>query len=189
MLSYSEYAEFESGLMIRFDAPNLDLREVALVGVQLHRLINRVAENLFELSRGRNPELYSRSGPMGGLMFGKPYDPLLISLQITSLSYGSFSTKTRLRIHRAARDLSIGVAGSLIASVIWSIAETTPKPVQVAQKPTATAEPRQSTPPKTVDVGSNIRQIARGLAATGKPWELSVEDTGTGQKVVIRVTR
>lgn len=183
MLSYSEYAEFDSGLRIRFDAPSLDLREVALVGAQLHRLINKVAEDLFELPR-LNPELYARS-----TIYGKPYDPLLISLQITSLSYGSFSSETRLRIHRAARDLSIGVAGSLIASVIWSIAETTFKLVQVEQKPIATAEQRQSAPPKTVDVGSNIRQIARGLAATGKPWELSVEDTKTGQKVVIRSTR
>jgi hypothetical protein len=172
MLSYQDYEEFPSALKIRFDAPNLDLREVSLVGAQIHRLVNKVAEDSLELPH-KFPYLYVRSGPWAGVMFGKPYDPLFISLQITNLSYGSFSAETRVRVHRVARDLSIGVVGSLVASVIWSLADSAPKSVLV-EKPKATAEEQTpSSQHKTVDVGPNIVQIAKGMTSTGKPWELT----------------
>lgn len=45
-----------------------------------------------------------------------------------------------------------------------------------------------ATPAQTqvVDVGNNLRHMVDRLAATGKSWELTVEDSQTSQKVTIR---
>ena len=186
MIDYREYNEGTALLKIQFEAPDLDLREVGLVSTQLHRIVNKVAESVFELP-AKNPVLYSRTGPYGGLMFSRPYDPVIVTLQITSLAYGSLLAEMRPRVHRVARDLAVGAVGSLIASVIWSVAESAPKSVAVPERPKA--EIAEAPQPATVDVGPNVTQIATGMAATGKPWKLTIEDVATGQKVVIESKR
>ena len=173
-----EYESFDVGLKIYFRCPEMDLREVGLVSTTLHRIINKVAEEVLELPY-RAPELYLPSSPYRKMFFGRPYDPLAVSLAVTNLQYGSLSAETKLRIHRVVRDLTIGAAGSLIASVIWSIGDSAPK--------STTAEiqaPAQQVHP--VDVGPNLRHMADRLAANGKPWELMIEDPRTGYRVVSR---
>lgn len=182
MVTNNDYMVLPGRMRIRFDAPGLDLREISLVSAQIHRLVNKVAHGLYGLPQGY-PGLYSTDRP-----FGLTRDPLLVSLELTGLAYGSFSAETRLRIYRIGRDLAIGVAGSLIASVIWSIADSGVKSVKVEEKPSDRAPatyPRES----RVDVGPNIRNIAKGMEASGKNWELLVEDTQTGQRVIIRSFR
>lgn len=83
----------------------------------------------------------------------------------------------------------MGVAGSLLASVIWSIAETSIKSIRVVERPTVSAEQSQESRPMRIDVGPNLVQIVTGMNATNKPWSLYVEDTKTGQKVKIEYGR
>ncbi|MGV3572853.1 MAG: hypothetical protein ACO1PB_19845 [Ramlibacter sp.] len=142
--------------------------------------MNKVAQREYGIP-SYYPELYAP-----GLPFGLPRDPLLVSLELTGLAYGSFSAETKIRIHRIARDVSIGVAGSLIASVIWSIADTDSKKVRVEERPSGPRVEAATPKERHLDIGPNIRNIANGMAASGKKWELLVEDTQTGQRVIIR---
>jgi len=180
MVHPDNYVALHGGMKIRFDASALDLREISIITAQIHRIVNKVAQRECGIP-SYYLDLYAPSIP-----FGLPRDPLLVSLELTGLTYGSFSAETKIRIHRVACDVFIGVAGSLIASVIWSIAESGVKKVQVGVMPSgpriAAAIPKE----RRLDVGPNIRNIANGMAASGKKWELLVEDTQTGQRVIIR---
>jgi hypothetical protein len=183
MVHPDDYFSLGGGMKIRFDAPGLDLRDVSLIAGQIHRIVNKVARREFGIPT-HYPELYAP-----GLPFGLPRDPLLVSLELTGLTYGSFSAETKIRIHRVARDLSIGAAGSLIASVIWTIAESNSKKVQVEEQPSRPNVEAAVPKERYLDIGVNIRDIANGMAASGKQWELLVEDTETGQRVIIRSSR
>lgn len=161
----------EPSVRIYFRCPEMDLRDVAVVSQGLHRAFNEAFAQGMELHR-----IYGRQR-----YFLRTDDPLLVSLEVTELSFGSLSARTRVNLKRDARSLAIGVTGSLVASAIIAIGSAAHRDAEVD-----TTGPRGSTPHQPVDVGPHIRDMTKQLAASGKPWELTVEHEESGTKVVVR---
>ena len=161
----------EPAVRIHFRCPELDLRDIAIVSQGLHRAFNEAFAQGMELHRVYGRQRY----------FLRTDDPLLVSLEVTELSLGSLSARTRVRLQRDSRNLTIGVAGSLIASAIIAIGIAAQRDASVDTTP-----PREPPQQRPVDVGPHIRDMTKQLAASGKPWELTVEDQASGTKVVIR---
>ncbi len=161
----------EPGVKIYFRCPDMDLREISIVSEGLHRTFNEAFAQGLEYHR-----IYGRQQ-----FFLKKDDPLLVSLVVTELAYGSLRARTKVKLLRGARDLGIGVAGSLVASAVIAIGEAAQRHgyVDLVQE-----ESPIHAPP--VDVGPHIRDMVKQLAASDKSWELTVEDVNSKTRVVIR---
>ena len=164
---FLDYKELDSGFRIHFDCPDMDLREIGLVTTTIHRLINKIAIQYFPADAS----------------YSQPFINDFVSLKVASISSGSLSLETKLKIYSAARDYSINVAAALTAAMIISIAQATTNHAEVS-----TTKKLISSNTTVVDVGPNIRAMITSLSKTGKPWSLTIEDSKDGEKVVIRST-
>ena len=165
-----EYHDTELGLRIYFKCEEMDLRDLGIVAAALHKAFNAGFFQGLDLPRLYGLRRYHYEAD----------DPLVISLVVKNLEYGSLSADVKAKVHRVIRDLSIGVAGSLIASTIWAVGESA--------RGAAAVEMPQERPAqyRPVDVGNNVRDMVERLSATDKEWELTIEDKTTGTKITIR---
>lgn len=165
-----EYQDTDLGIHIYFKCEEMDLREVGIVSTALHRAFNEGFIQGLEL-----PSLI-------GHRWSSYHDesPLLISLVVSNLEYGSLSADIKPKIHGLFKNLSIGVVSSLIASTVWYIGDSANRQATVEMP---SEKPQTS---QRLDVGDNVREMINTLSKTDKYWELQIEDQNTGTKVIIR---
>ncbi len=102
------YEDTESVMVIRFDAPDMDLRDIGIVAGSLHRAINDAILSVFPTDLLEVVRLATRA---------RFEDPLFASLRVEHLSSGSFVAQCRLRLSpKLRRDLAVGTISSLIAA-------------------------------------------------------------------------
>jgi len=173
-----EYADLNTELDISFTCEQMGLREIGLICNTIHRSINKVAEKLLTLP----PEKHSWK-----------HDPNTVSLVATQLSFGSFITKAQLKVagkyvpHKAV-DLGVSIAANFIYALMVAAAAGMSADVKAPENPPAAvvdarvAAENNGAP----DIGPNLRHLADRLAATGKPWQLSVTDSKSGLSITVK---
>lgn len=108
--------------------------------------------------------------------------PIVATLEVTDLAKGSFLSETKIKL---AKDVAVNVGSGLLVAILVSIAGSSHKTVKIEERVNLKVETNINISQNAqVDVGQNLREIANAMAATGKPWELHVEDD-RGNKVSI----
>ena len=167
------YEATDAVMAIRFEMPEMDLREIGIVAVSLHRAINDAILSVLPSDILEIVRLATRA---------RFDDPLFASLRIEELSRGSLRALCRLRLSpKLARDLAVGTASSLIATSIWAIA-TKAQPSQHYPPPPSSPAIAERMP----DAGPGVQRMVRRLTETGKAWELTLTDKQTGYEITVR---
>ncbi|RQT95186.1 hypothetical protein DF165_13955 [Burkholderia cenocepacia] len=168
------YEDLGAELEIHFKCEGMGLREVGLICKELHRSANRAAQLLL----GMPSEKFQA-------------DPLLISLELTNLEYGSVRAKAKALIMAAVVASPQFTATSLkefgisyASNYVYGIEHAAPTGSAVSTKNAPPNITNQLTSP--VDVGANLAHVAAVMAASGKPWELTVTDSHSGYSVSIK---
>lgn len=177
-MNFDSYEEIDFGISIHFRSPDMDLREVGIVCGAVHRVVNKVLLNVCDLNE-QHLMLSSSARPNRKNSFGYTADPLLASLTVTELKYGSLSAKTKIKVQKNIKAIAIGAVGSLLATVLISVFEAAPNRTTLNMGGKLPAQ-------RSVDVGKNIANMVNRLSMTGKPWELTIRDEQTGHSVVIK---
>ena len=102
-------------MAIRFETPEMDLREIGIVATSLHRAVNDAILSVLPTDIRELVRLAARA---------RFDDPLFASLSVEELSRKlPFLSRPHLRLSpRLRRDLAVSTASSLIAMSIWAIA-------------------------------------------------------------------
>ena len=167
------YEETDAVMAIRFETPEMDLREIGIVATSLHRAVNDAILSVLPTDIRELVRLAA------GARFD---DPLFASLRVEELSRGSLLAHCRLRLSpRLRRDLEVGTASSLIAMSISAIA-TKAQPGHHYPPPPVPLSIIQPMP----DAGPGVRTMVRRLTEMGKPWELTLTDKQTGYEITVR---
>ncbi len=175
-MDFDSYEEVDFGISIHFRSPDMDLREVGIVCGAVHRVVNKVLLNVCDLNE-QNLMLSPSARPNQKNSFGYTADPLLASLTVTDLKYGSLNVKIKIKVPKSI--IKKVLRTSLVAAVLISVNEAAPNRTTLDMEGEFPAQ-------RSVDVGKNIANMVNRLSMTGKPWELTIRDEQTGHSVVIK---
>jgi hypothetical protein len=164
-------------MAIRFEMPEMDLREIGIVATSLRRAINSAILSFLPTDIDEVIWLATRA---------RFDDPLFASLRVEELSRGSLRALCRLRLSpKLRKHLAVGgrdLMVFLIGMSIWAIARKA--------QPSHDYPPPLAPPPVVIkripDAGPGVRTMVRRLTETDKPWELTLTDKQTGYEITVR---
>lgn len=153
-----EYIPLEGSIEIIFDSPIIELWDLSIINLSLHRIINYVGYQLLEDEYGKE---YTNELRLALDDIGKnniPYSPRvprLVQTQIKSVSNGSIHQLIELGVAKlnnftTKQPFIASVVASLAAAVIYSIASVTTSKAKITSK--------QKGPRKVIDIGPNLRK-------------------------------
>ncbi|MEK5175532.1 hypothetical protein NST63_20260 [Heyndrickxia sp. FSL W8-0496] len=168
-----EYIQLGDSIEIIYEGDQIELWEVSIINLSLHRIINKVATEVISREFANNQtnkdyRLIIDSGPYNA------HIPRLIKTNIKSVSNGSIHQLVELSIVNlnefATNQVFIGgVLASISASVIASISKSPLKFVKIIRG-------KQNENTRTVDIGPNLANLAKAFRKNNKKISIKVKN-------------
>ncbi|WP_306009997.1 hypothetical protein [Bacillus sp. MMSF_3328] len=171
-----KYIPISEPIKVTFHGANIELWEIALVNLSLHRMINKVAIDLIEKEYGIeffseriNPEYANKH-----ILTHKI--PRVIKTKVERVDNGSLIQYIQLLVidlndFATNQPFNASVLASLTATFISSLGNVVYKRYK-GSKITPSKKLEKET---IIDVGPNIRTLGNDLAKTGEPFTIDVE--------------